>query len=131
MRLPVTEEWVQQRMTIDPSRLTDENLLSILIGPEIALVNNGFTFDSPADLSSEKLFMLFLYWSVDSTRDNYKQADGKYHFTQDFINGILSHYFRTGSFTFDITQCRNYDASEGTAVIENVSGFGGDRKSVV
>lgn len=68
-------------MTIDPSRLTDENLLSILIGPEIALVNNGFTFDSPADLSSEKLFMLFLYWSVDSTRDNYKQADGKYHFT--------------------------------------------------
>lgn len=54
-------------MTIDPSRLTDENLLSILIGPEIALVNNGFTFDSPADLSSEKLFMLFLYWSVDST----------------------------------------------------------------
>lgn len=127
MRLPVTEEWVQQRMTIDPSRLTDENLLSILIGPEIALVNNGFTFDSPADLSSEKLFMLFLYWSVDSTRDNYKQADGKYHFTQDFINGILSHYFRTGSFTFDITQCRNYDASDGTAVIENVSGFGGDR----
>ena len=69
--------------------------------------------------------MLFLYWSVDSTRDNHKQADGKYHFTQDFINGILSHYFRTGSFTFDITQCRNYDASDGTAVIENVSGFGG------
>ena len=125
MRLPITEQEAQQRMTIDPSLLTDENLLSILIGPEIALVNNGFTFDSPADLSSEKLFMLFLYWSVDSTRDNYKQADGKYHFTQDFINGILSHYFRTGSFTFDITQCRNYDASEGTAVIENVSGFGG------
>ena len=125
MRLPVTEEWVQQRMTIDPSRLTDENLLSILIGPEIALVNNGFTFDSPADLSSEKLFMLFLYWSVDSTRDNYKQADGKYHFTQDFINDILSQHFGTGCFLFDITQCGDYDASDGTAVIENVSGFGG------
>ena len=66
MQLPITEQEAQQRMTIDPSRLTDENLLSILIGPEIALVNNGFTFDSPADLSSEKLFMLFLYWSVDS-----------------------------------------------------------------
>lgn len=127
MRLPVTEEWVQQRMTIDPSRLTDENLLSILIGPEIALVNNGFTFDSPADLSSEKLFMLFLYWSVDSTRDNYKQADGKYHFTESFVNSVLRYHFRDGSFTFDITQCGNYDASDGTAVIENVSGFGGDR----
>lgn len=125
MRLPVTEEWVQQRMTIDPSRLTDENLLGILLDPEIALVNDGFTFDSPEDLSSEKLFMLFLLWSADSTRDNYIQADGKYHFTQDFINGILSHHFRTGSFTFDITQCRNYNASDGTAVIENVSGFGG------
>ena len=127
MRLPITEQETQQRMTIDPSLLTDENLLSILIGPEIALVNDGFTFDSPEDLSSEQLFMLFLHWSSDYTytRDNYKQADGKYHFTQDFINGILSHYFRTGSFTFDITQCRNYDASEGTAVIENVSGFGG------
>ena len=127
MRLPVTEEWVQQRMTIDPSRLTDENLLGILLDPEIALVNDGFTFDSPEDLSSEKLFMLFLLWSADSTRDNYIQADGKYHFTQDFIIGILSHHFRTGSFTFDITQCGCYDASDGTAVIENVSGFGGDR----
>lgn len=129
MRLPVTEEWVQQRMTIDPNLLTDENLKRILLGPEIALVNDGFTFDSPADLSSEKLFMLFLYWSADYTytRDNYKQADGKYHFTESFVNGVLRYHFRDGSFTFDITQCGNYDASDGTAVIENVSGFGGDR----
>ena len=127
MRLPITEQEAQQRMTIDPSLLTDENLHSILIGPEIALVNNGFTFDSPEDLSSEQLFMLFLYWSSDYTytRDNYKQADGKYHFTESFVNGVLRYHFRDGSFTFDITQCGNYDASDGTAVIENVSGFGG------
>ena len=127
MQLPITEQEVQQRMTIDPSRLTDENLLSILIGPEIALVNDGFTFDSPADLSSEQLFMLFLYWSADYTytRDNYKQADGKYHFTESFVNGVLRDHFGDGRFTFDITQCGNYDASDGTAVIENVSGFGG------
>lgn len=129
MRLPITEQEAQQRMTIDPSLLTDENLHSILIGPEVALVNNGFTFDSPADLSSEQLFMLFLYWSSDYTytRDNYKQADGKYHFTESFVNSVLRYHFRDGSFTFDITQCGNYDASDGTAVIENVSGFGGDR----
>ena len=127
MRLPITEQEAQQRMTIDPSLLTDENLHSILIGPEVALVNNGFTFDSPADLSSEQLFMLFLYWSSDYTytRDNYKQADGKYHFTESFVNSVLRYHFRDGSFTFDITQCGCYDASEGTAVIENVSGFGG------
>ena len=129
MRLPITEQEAQQRMTIDPSLLTDENLHSILIGPEIALVNNGFTFDSPEDLSSEQLFMLFLHWSSDYTytRDNYKQADGKYHFTESFVNGVLRYHFRDGSFTFDITQCGCYDASDGTAVIENVSGFGGDR----
>ena len=129
MRLPITEQETQQRMTIDPSLLTDENLHSILIGPEIALVNDGFTFDSPEDLSSEQLFMLFLYWSSDYTytRDNYKQADGKYHFTESFVNSVLRYHFRDGSFTFDITQCGNYDASDGTAVIENVSGFGGDR----
>lgn len=129
MQLPITEQEVQQRMTIDPSLLTDENLLSILIGPEIALVNDGFTFDSPEDLSSEQLFMLFLHWSSDYTytRDNYKQADGKYHFTESFVNSVLRYHFRDGSFTFDITQCGNYDASDGTAVIENVSGFGGDR----
>ena len=127
MRLPITEQEAQQRMTIDPSLLTDENLHSILIGPEVALVNNGFTFDSPADLSSEQLFLLFLYWSSDYTytRDNYKQADGKYHFTESFVNSVLRYHFRDGSFTFDITQCGNYDASDGTAVIENVSGFGG------
>ena len=127
MRLPITEQEAQQRMTIDPSLLTDENLLSILLGPEIALVNDGFTFDSPEDLSSEQLFMLFLYWSSDYryTRDNYKQADGKYHFTESFVNGVLRYHFRDGSFTFDITQCGCYDASDGTAVIENVSGFGG------
>ena len=129
MRLPITEQETQQRMTIDPSLLTDENLHSILIGPEIVLVNDGFTFDSPEDLSSEQLFMLFLYWSSDYTytRDNYKQADGKYHFTESFVNSVLRNHFGDGSFTFDITQCRNYDASDGTAVIENVSGFGGDR----
>lgn len=129
MRLPITEQEAQQRMTIDPSLLTDENLLSILLGPEIALVNDGFTFDSPEDLSSEQLFMLFLLWSSDYryTRDNYKQADGKYHFTESFVNSVLRYHFRDGSFTFDITQCGNYDASDGTAVIENVSGFGGDR----
>lgn len=127
MQLPITEQEAQQRMTIDPSLLTDENLHSILIGPEIVLVNDGFTFDSPEDLSSEQLFMLFLYWSSDYTytRDNYKQADGKYHFTESFVNGVLRNHFGDGSFTFDITQCRNYDASDGTAVIENVSGFGG------
>lgn len=129
MQLPITEQEVQQRMTIDPSLLTDENLHSILIGPEIALVNDGFTFDSPEDLSSEQLFMLFLHWSSDYTytRDNYKQADGKYHFTESFVNGVLRNHFGDGSFTFDITQCGNYNASDGTAVIENVSGFGGDR----
>ena len=129
MRLPITEQETQQRMTIDPSLLTDENLHSILIGPEIALVNDGFTFDSPEDLSSEQLFMLFLHWSSDYTytRDNYKQADGKYHFTESFVNSVLRYHFCDGSFTFDITQCGNYDASDGTAVIENVSGFGGDR----
>lgn len=129
MRLPITEQEAQQRMTIDPSLLTDENLHSILIGPEIALVNDGFTFDSPEDLSSEQLFMLFLYWSSDYryTRDNYKQADGKYHFTESFVNGVLRYHFRDGSFTFDITQSGCYDASDGTAVIENVSGYGGDR----
>lgn len=128
MRLPITEQEAQQRMTIDPSLLTDENLHSILIGPEIVLVNDGFTFDSPEDLSSEQLFMLFLYWSdYTYTRDNYKQADGKYHFTESFVNSVLRYHFRDGSFTFDITQCGCYDASDGTAVIENVSGFGGDR----
>jgi len=126
MQLPITEQEAQQRMTIDPSLLTDENLLSILLGPEIALVNDGFTFDSPEDLSSEQLFMLFLYWSdYTYTRDNYKQADGKYHFTESFVNSVLRYHFRDGSFTFDITQCGNYDVSDGTAVIENVSGFGG------
>ena len=129
MQLPITEQEVQRLMTIDPSLLTDENLHSILIGPEIALVNDGFTFDSPEDLSSEQLFMLFLHWSSDYTytRDNYKQADGKYHFTESFVNSVLRYHFRDGSFTFDITQCGCYDASDGTAVIENVSGFGGDR----
>lgn len=129
MRLPITEQEAQRLMTIDPSLLTDENLHSILIGPEIALVNDDFTFDSPEDLSSEQLFMLFLHWSSDYTytRDNYKQADGKYHFTESFVNSVLRYHFCDGSFTFDITQCGNYDASDGTAVIENVSGFGGDR----
>ena len=126
MRLPIAEE-AQRRMTIDPSLLTDENLKRILLGPEIALVNDGFTFFSPSTLSSEQLFMLFLLWSADSTRDHYIQADGKYHFTQDFINGILSQHLGAGCFLFDITQCGHYDASDGTAVVENVSGFGGDR----
>ena len=128
MRLPVTEEEARQRMTISPDRLTDEALKELLLGPEIALANDAFTFASPAELSSRQLFQLFLLWSSNAARDIYRQADGKYHFSADFINGILSGHFRTGSFHFDITQCGSYEPADGTAVIELASGFGGDRE---
>lgn len=60
--LPETE--IPTEESGDAGSATDEELLDLVLGPEIALTGqNAFTFQDPTELSSQELYMLFLHFS--------------------------------------------------------------------
>ena len=123
----VKEEASADTWQIDPSTITDEYILQEVVAlPEIALVNDGFTFDSPEELSSEKLFMLFQIWTdYDKLEACRNPEDQLFYFSEEMIRTTLDRYFK--EYTFDIETCKNYDADSGCIVVPIASGFGGDR----
>lgn len=113
---------------IDETLLTDEALIQLVLGPEIALTkDNSFTFSDPTELSSQELYMLFLYFGGYDTfvRDCQDAESGEFLFTEAYISALLSRYFK--DFSLDITQINGYDAARNAVVSKNPSGFGGDR----
>lgn len=123
----VKEEDPADTWQFDPATITDEYILQEVVGlPEIALVNDGFTFGSPEELSSEKLFMLFQLWTdYDKLEACRNPEDQLFYFSEEMIRATLDRYFK--EYTFDITTCKNYDADSGCVVVPIASGFGGDR----
>ncbi len=113
---------------VDADTLTDAYLLEIILGGEIALTrDNSFTFSDPKELSSQELYMMFLYLGSYDTfaRDCLNEESGEFLFTKDYISDELSRYFK--DFSLDITQTTGYDAARDVVVSMNPSGFGGDR----
>lgn len=104
----------------------EEVLWQILAPPEIALVNDAFTFQTPNDLPSEKLLTLFLLWTDYSDLEKcWNPEDQLFYFSEEFIRATLDRYFL--EYNFEITECRNYDPDSEDIVLANASGFGGDR----
>lgn len=113
---------------LDDAMLEDKTLLEIVVGGEIALASeNGFTFSSPTELSSQELYRMFLYLGDYDTfvRDCQDTESGEFLFTKEYISSLLSRYFKEHS--LDITQINGYDAARNVVVTMNPSGFGGDR----
>ena len=76
--------------------VTDEELLDLVLGPELALTGqNEFTFQDPTELSSQELYMLFLYFSDYETlvKDCEDKGSGEFTFTKEYISAVLSKYF--------------------------------------
>ncbi|HIS64579.1 MAG TPA: RNA polymerase sigma factor [Candidatus Avoscillospira avistercoris] len=94
--------------TEQPEMLTDYLRDTVLQPAEWAVPDNGFTFDTPEDLSSEALFRLYLQWEDPETLESYWREDyGSYWLTDEIIRPVLDEHFR--SYTFDLTQCMYYD----------------------
>lgn len=104
----------------------EEVLWQILAPPEIALVNDAFTFQTPKGLPSEKLLTLFLAWTDYSDLEKcWNPKDQLFYFSKEVIRATLDRYFL--EYNFEITECRNYDPDSKAVVMTNASGFGGDR----
>ena len=112
--------------SLDPAEVTDDLAADTLIRlPELALSGPGFTFDSPRDLSSQQLYLLFLAWTAPETlNDCYDVKDSSYVFSADAICQTLDRYLE--GYSFDISECPLYDAERGAVVTPMAGGFGGD-----
>ena len=120
------DESLREKFTPDASQVTDEDLLEIFRGIDLALVGHGEqTFDDPRALSSEQLYVLFLRWTHYDALKPYQDPDsGYYYIPRKAIERTLACYL--DRFNFDITQCPGYDAESDTVVDRMPEGYGGD-----
>ena len=114
--------------TLDKSQTTDDYLISLVIGEEIALTgDNSFTFETPMDLSSQELYILALAWggSEGAFDHCYDAETGEYTIRQEDLEAVLAPHFK--EFSLDLTEISAYDSTAGAVVTWTVTGFGGDR----
>lgn len=104
-----------------------DDLYQSIVGAELALTGkNSFTFNDPTELSSNELYMLFLYFSeYDTLKKDCMDSDGIFTFTEDYISSFLHTYFK--DFSLDISILTDYDPKSGAIRTVQASGFGGDR----
>ena len=112
--------------SLDPAEVTDDFAADTLIRlPELALSGLGFTFDSPRDLTSQHLYLLFLVWTApEELNDCYDVKDSSYVFSADTICQTLDRYL--AGYSFDISECPLYDTERGAVVTPMAGGFGGN-----
>lgn len=124
---PADTETPDTGWSLDKNTLTDDYLLDLVIGPEIALIgDNSFTFHNPDDLSSQELYILFLFLTeYPELETHLNKDDQQFYFTSEVITTQLKRYFR--NFQFDITEVNNYDEEADAVITPLASGFGGDR----
>ena len=117
---------LREKFTPDASKVTDEELLEIFRGIELALAGHGEdSFDDPEALSSAQLYALFLRWTSYDALQPYQDPDsGYYDIPRQAIEQTLDCYF--DRYRFDITQCPGYDAKSDTVVERMPQGYGGD-----
>ena len=79
---------------LDPAAVTDDFAADTLIRlPELALSGPGFTFDSPDELTSQQLYLLFQAWTEPAEADAcYDAAAGVYVYasTAEILNKALA-----------------------------------------
>lgn len=112
--------------SLDPAAVTDDFAADTLIRlPELALSGLGFTFDTPRELTSQQLYLLFLAWSAPETLDAcYNAADSSYIFSADLICQTLDRYLE--GYSFDISECPLYDPERGAVITPMAGAFGGN-----
>lgn len=111
--------------TLNPADVTDAYLTDTVIRlPELALSSLGFAFDSPDELTSQQLYMLFLAWTAQEELNAcYDAADGVYVFDAAVICRTLDCYLE--GYCFTASDCLLYDAGKDAIVTPMAGGFGG------
>ena len=112
--------------SLDPASVTDAFAADTLIRlPELALSGLGFTFDSPRELTSQQLYLLFQAWAEPETLSAcHDAAAGSYIFDADVICRTLDRYLE--GYSFEISECPLYDAGQDAVVPPMAGAFGGN-----
>ena len=120
------DRFLREKFTSDASKVTDEELLEIFRGIELALAGHGGDlFDDASALSEEQLYALFLRWThYDALRPYQDPESGYYCIPREAIERTLDCYF--DRYSFDITQCPGYDEKSDTVIARGPEGYGGD-----
>lgn len=110
---------------LNPADVTDADLTDTVIRlPELALSSLGFTFETPDELSSQQLYLLFLAWSEPEELEAcYHEADSVYLFDSAVICRTLDRYLE--GYCFVASDCLQYDAGKDAIVTPMAGGFGG------
>ena len=110
------EEW-----QVDETSLTDDYLISLVIGMETALPRTGsFTFSDPTELTTDQLHSYFLLLTGEDECTQFLPS-GAYTFyiPEEFILSKLSEYFK--KFRFDFTDSNGYDPDSNRVVVQRFS----------
>ena len=104
-----------------------EALMSLVINMEIGMLGeHGFNFSDPSEFTSDELYTAYLLLAAEEElQARYNEAEQKYFISTRHITAVLDRYFK--DYSFDITQCSQYDATFDGIVTSMVSGFGGNR----
>ena len=104
-----------------------EALMSLVINMEVGMLGeHGFNFSDPSEFTSDELYTAYLLLAAEEElQARYNEAEQKYFISTRHITAVLDRYFK--DYSFDITQCSQYDATFDGIVTSTVSGFGGNR----
>jgi len=118
----------------DIQKLSDQELLDKYInGLDICLIGeNELIFENPDEISSETLYMFYLYTLNNGDDSKYKEyerqwlkKDNQFHIPIKDIKAVLDRYFE--HYLLDPTKIHGYSTSEDAVVTPTISGFGGCR----
>lgn len=118
----------------DVQKLSDQELLDKYInGLDICLIGeNELIFENPDEISSQTLYMFYLYTLNNGDDSKYKdyerqwlKKDNKFHIPIKDIKAVLGRYFE--HYLLDPTKIHGYSTSEDAVVTSTISGFGGCR----
>lgn len=106
--------------------VSEDALLEMVRGLEVAMTNQGFTFRNACELGEDDLYTLFLVLADYQTElmPCYDAETEQFSFSEELIHSVLSRHFL--GYSFDITKARGFDSERGEVVTYNASGFGGD-----
>ncbi len=92
----------------------------------VCSVNTPSTSPTPANSPPTRLYTAYLLLAAEEElQARYNEAEQKYFISTRHITAVLDRYFK--DYSFDITQCSQYDATFDGIVTSTVSGFGGNR----
>ena len=115
----------QEEMT---EEISDKDLLALIYAgeavSEMPSVQQPFTFDSPKELTTQQLYLLFCYWlpSWKEMEPYFNSKERMFYIPEKSIHNILDQYFK--DYVFSMEELEGYDPETDTVKTPTDVSFG-------